>query len=224
MAFIVVEKGNQSDVGKKYLLGGNSLLIGRKTAENNPDISFNDEFISRRHAEICFDVNSYKIRDLNSTNGTSLDGQYIEPEKFYPLNDNATIGLGISSGSIQILLRFRMSLSIPTTRLKNTNIPEVSIVSWLRVGEKLGELWIDEKQVNLPKKEYEFIICLYKRAGNVCTREELISEVWPEVIDASGVSDAAIDQLVHRLRRKIEDNPSQPKRLISRKGFGYMLI
>ncbi len=32
---------------------------------------------------------------------------------------------------------------------------------------------------------------------------------------------AAIDQLIHRLRMKIEPTPLRPKRLISRKGFGY---
>ena len=63
-------------------------------------------------------------------------------------------------------------------------------------------------------------MCLQKTAGKVCTREELISEVWPEVCHAGGVSDAAIDQLVHRLRLKIEVNPSEPKRLINRRGSG----
>jgi len=224
MAFIIVEKGNKSDVGRKYQLQGNTVLVGRNAIENKPDISLDDEFVSRRHAEICFDTGIYKIRDLNSTNGTALNGQHIEPGKFYPLKDNATIGLGITSGVAQILLRFRTSLSIPTTRLTNTDIPELTLMSWLGIGEKLGEVWIDKKQVNLPKKEYDFIVCLYKRAGKVCTREELISEVWPEVLDSSGVSDAAIDQLVHRLRMKIETDPGQPKRLINQKGFGYTLV
>ncbi len=97
-------------------------------------------------------------------------------------------------------------------------------LNWLRIDEKIGEVWIDEKQVRLPKKEYRLIVFLQKRAGRVCTREELISDVWPEVCDASGVSDAAIDQLVHRLRLKIEADPSQPKRLVSRRGFGYILV
>jgi len=97
-------------------------------------------------------------------------------------------------------------------------------LTWLRIDERLGEVWIDGHQVRLPKKEYELVVCLQKRAGKVCTREELISEVWPEVCDASGVSDAAVDQLIHRLRLKIEVDPSQPKRLISRRGYGYMLV
>ena len=224
MAYVIVEKCNQSEVGKKYPLGENTALIGRKTADNSPDISFDDEFVSRRHAEISCDANSYKIRDLNSTNGTALDGVPIEPGQFYPLNDNATIGLGIASGDAQIILRFIKSLSIPTTRLTDAGIPEPDSVSWLKIGEKLGEIWIDEKLVSLTRQEYKFIIYLHKRAGSVCTREELISEVWPEVMDASGVSNAAIDQLVHRLRVKIEIDPSQPKRLVSRKGFGYMIV
>ena len=115
-----------------------------------------------------------------------------------------------------------MSTSI--THLTNPVIPEMDLISWLKVGDTLGEVWIDGKQINLPRKEYKFIVCLYQRAGKVCTREELISEVWPEVLNGCGVSDAAIDQLVHRLRYKIEIDPARPKRLISQRGFGYMLI
>jgi len=135
-----------------------------------------------------------------------------------------SIESGIMSGFVKVRLRFRMSMSTSITHLTNTNIHEMGLIGWLKVGDTLGEVWIDGKQINLPRKEYRFIVCLHRRAGKVCTREELISEVWPEVLNGSGVSDAAIDQLVHRLRYKIEIDPAQPKRLISQRGFGYMLI
>lgn len=224
MAFLVVEKGNGVEVGKKFPLGESTVLIGRKTGENNPDICLNDEFVSRNHAEICFEAPGYKIRDLNSTNGTALDGMRIAPGKFYPLKDNLAIGLGINSGVIRVMLRFKESISVPTTRLVDADMPELVTLSWIRIGENLGEIWVDGKAISLPKKEYDFILCLHNRAGKVCTREELIQEVWPEVLDSSGVSDAAIDQLVHRIRLKIERYPSHPERLVSKKGFGYMIM
>ena len=133
-------------------------------------------------------------------------------------------GLGIISEFVNVRGRFRMSMSTSFTNLGKTNISELDLISWLKVGDRLGEIWIDGKYIHLPKKEYKLIVCLHKKAGKVRTREELISEVWPEVLNGSGVSDAAIDQLVHRLRYKIEIDPRQPRRLISRRGFGYMLI
>ena len=94
---------------------------------------------------------------------------------------------------------------------------------WLRVDQDRKEVWIDGKLVALSKKEFNLVLLLYHRMGSVCSRNEIIAEVWPEVEDPGAVSDASIDQLIHRLREKIEINPSKPRRIISRKAFGYML-
>ena len=45
-----------------------------------------------------------------------------------------------------------------------------------------------------------------------------------DVQDPGAVSDATIDQLVHRLREKVEKVPSKPARIVSKKGFGYLLV
>ena len=224
MAFIIVERGNDLDIGKRFSLGENPVLIGRENTESNPDITLHDEYISRRHAEISFKNNCFQLRDLGSTNGTTVDEVRAAPEKFYPLKHDSVIGLGISDSGARVTLRFKETPTVSTTRIEAAKIRESSSISWLRIDESRGEIWVDEKQLILSRKEYDLILCLYNRAGKVCQRDELISEVWPEAVDPGGVSDAAIDQLVHRLRLKIEPDPSQPKRLIIRKGFGYMLV
>jgi DNA-binding response OmpR family regulator len=65
---------------------------------------------------------------------------------------------------------------------------------------------------------------LYLRAGQVCSRDDMIKAVWPEVLDPGAISDANIDQLVRRVRLKIEPDPSNPARLVLKKAFGYMLV
>ncbi len=224
MAFIIVEIGNNLDIGKRFSLGENPVLIGRRNTERNPDITLHDEYISRRHAEIDFKNNCFQLRDLRSTNGTTIDEVRITPEKFYPLKHDSVIGLGITDVGARVILRFKEYHTVSTTRIEPAKISESSSISWLRIDESRGEIWVDETKLILSRKEYDLILCLYNRVGRVCQRDELISEVWPEAIDQGGVSDAAIDQLVHRLRAKIEPNPSQPQRLIIRKGFGYMLV
>jgi hypothetical protein len=224
MAFIVIEKGNLKDTGKRIPLEEKTVLIGRGAPGNEPEIALDDEYISRRHAEIIFDQDCYRLRDLNSTNGTSLDNNRLEPGNTYLLQDDSLIGLGITAAGAKILLRFKGSPTVSTTRYNGELPAPVAPVSWLKIDESRGEIRVDEKPLVLPRKEYALITCLYNKAGKVCSREELISEVWPEVIDTAGVTDAAIDQLIYRLRSKIEADPSQPRRLVSRRGFGFMLI
>jgi DNA-binding response OmpR family regulator len=114
--------------------------------------------------------------------------------------------------------------TVSTTRIEGALLDKTAAVDWLDLDEKKGEVRIDGKLLILSRKEYDLILFLSKRAGSVCQRDELIAGVWPEVLDPGGVSDAAIDQLVHRLRLKIEPDPSHPRRLVSRKGFGFMLV
>ena len=224
MAFVIVEKGSREDVGKKYPIKGKTVIIGRASSENNPDIELHDDYISRQHVEISFHQNCFMLRDLESTNGTEISGQRITPGKLHQLKHNSVIGLGITSEAPRVLLRFKESSTDSTIRIEDVKPEKIRRITWLEVDEKRSEIRVDKKQLTVSRKEYDLIIFLYKRAGRICSRDELISEVWPEVVDPGGVSDAAIDQLIHRLRLKIEPDPSQPRRIISRKGFGYILV
>ncbi len=74
-------------------------------------------------------------------------------------------------------------------------------------------------------KEYRLLTCLQARPGEVCTREELIRAVWPEdAIYQHGVRDDSLAQLVRRLRRKIEPDPSNPVHLRTVPGRGYRFL
>jgi len=52
--------------------------------------------ISRRHAQITYDFSqqTYYLTDLNSSNGTTLNGQRLTPERSVQLTSGSTIGLG----------------------------------------------------------------------------------------------------------------------------------
>jgi hypothetical protein len=223
MAFLIVEKGHPKDVGKRFPLAAESVTIGRETTQNAPDIALNDEYVSRRHAEITFDHGRFVLRDLGSTNGTTADDRRIEPGQSYRLKHDSVIGLGVASGTAYVLLRFKESPTVSTARIEPDRTGEGGHLSWLRLDTAQGEVWVDQKPLTLSRKEYDLLLCLAGRAGRLCNREELIARVWPEAV-AAGVADAAIDQLVHRLRLKIEPDPEQPARLISRKGFGYTMV
>jgi pSer/pThr/pTyr-binding forkhead associated (FHA) protein len=224
MALLIVEKGNSQDVGRKITLGENTILIGRVTPESCPDLPLQDDFVSRKHAEIVFHQNCFKLRDLESTNGTLLDNIRVEPGKMYPLKHDSLIGLGIESGGARVIIRFEESLTLSTVRIDLPQKQIINDLAWININKQTEEVWVDEKRLTLTRLEYKLILFLYNNAGKLCHRDELIAGVWPEVENSGGVSDAAIDQLVHRIRIKIELDPSDPEHIISRKGYGIILV
>ncbi len=224
MAWLIIEKGDNQELGRKFSLGDKALLIGRATSEFMPDIALHDEYVSRRHAEVSFAVDHFLLRDLNSTNGTALDGLAVEPGNYYPLKQDSLIGLGVALGlEARVSLRFKESPTVTTTKIDLEAAP-LRPSGWLEIDADRGEVRVDGKLIVLSRKEYDLIVYLKHMAGKVCQKDDLVAEVWPEAADAAGVSDAAVDQLVHRLRLKIELDPGRPVRLTSRKGFGYTLV
>jgi len=215
VAFVIVEKGDHRDLGKTYPLDEDRVVIGRESPRGAPDIAINDDFVSRRHAEITHEQGRFWLRDLGSTNGTSIDQERIEPDRMYPLAHDAVIGLGVASGTARVLLRFNEAPSGSTAPME---INEVAggPTCWLAIDREKQEIKVDGKQVTLSRKEYDLIACLEAAAGRTCGRDELIAAVWPEAIEPAGVSDAAVDQLVHRLRQKVERDPARPERIVSR--------
>jgi DNA-binding winged helix-turn-helix (wHTH) protein len=72
----------------------------------------------------------------------------------------------------------------------------------------------------LSPQEYRLLEFLIQNQGTVIGRDEIISAVWPQTQVAEAISDEAIDQMVFRLRKKIEDEPATPKYILTVKGRG----
>jgi len=74
--------------------------------------------------------------------------------------------------------------------------------------------------IELTHREFELLYYLAKHLGQVMTREHLLQTVWG--YDYYG-DVRTVDVTVRRLREKIEDNPSHPTWLVTRRGVGYYL-
>ncbi|MFY9902154.1 MAG: response regulator YycF [Trichococcus sp.] len=94
---------------------------------------------------------------------------------------------------------------------------------------KIGSLIIHEDayivskrgvEIELTHREFELLHYLAKHIGQVMTREHLLQTVWG--YDYFG-DVRTVDVTVRRLREKIEDTPSHPTWLITRRGVGYFL-
>ncbi|RID81504.1 DNA-binding response regulator [Peribacillus asahii] len=82
------------------------------------------------------------------------------------------------------------------------------------VVSKRGEM------IELTHREFELLHYLAKHIGQVMTREHLLQTVWG--YDYFG-DVRTVDVTVRRLREKIEDNPSHPSWIVTRRGVGYYL-
>ncbi len=91
-----------------------------------------------------------------------------------------------------------------------------------------GDLLINlvEGKVSLGGEPLEFtgaeyrLLCLFlKNSGRVLTRNTILDRLW----DGSGsfVDDNTLSVYIHRLREKLEKNPSKPEHLKTIRGFGY---
>ena len=74
--------------------------------------------------------------------------------------------------------------------------------------------------IELTHREFELIHYLAKHIGQIMTREHLLQTVWG--YDYFG-DVRTVDVTVRRLREKIEDNPSHPNWIVTRRGVGYYL-
>jgi two-component system alkaline phosphatase synthesis response regulator PhoP len=76
------------------------------------------------------------------------------------------------------------------------------------------------RPVDLAPKEYELLLALWRRRGNVVSRHELLRSVW-------GYADEAVTRTVDthmgELRRKLENEPSAPRHLVTVRKAGYRL-
>jgi|RhiMetdeSRZDD1v2_1073273.scaffolds.fasta_scaffold1560164_1 two-component system, OmpR family, response regulator RegX3 len=80
------------------------------------------------------------------------------------------------------------------------------------------EVVIRGSTVQLPLKEFELLELLLDNAGRVLTRETLIDRVW----GSDYVGDTkTLDVHIKRLRSKVEDDPSNPSRIVTIRGLGY---
>ena len=82
-----------------------------------------------------------------------------------------------------------------------------------------GRVTLDSKPIELTRAEYRLLCLLVRNTGKVVTRDAILNELWDNAGDF--VDDNTLSVYIRRLREKVEDEPSQPKRLITIRGFGY---
>ena len=95
---------------------------------------------------------------------------------------------------------------------------EVLEIGDVRLDAGRHEVFVRGEPVALPLKEFELLELLLANAGRVLTRDVLIDRIWgPNYFGDT----KTLDVHVKRLRAKIEEDPSNPSRVVTIRGVGY---
>ncbi len=187
--------------GREHPLHGNLNRLGR-AVEN--EIVIVDKRVSREHAVIRREGRRFLLEDLGSTNGTFLNGERLQSA--IPLRDGDQIEVG------EVTFIFHD----PEGTSAETPFPE------LEVDREAAEVRLNRRRVHLSSKEYALLVFLYENRGKVCSKDEIGQVVWSEY--QTGIYDYQIENLVRRLRTKIETDPNAPQLLVTLRGLGYKLV
>src|SRR5699024_3202194 len=79
---------------------------------------------------------------------------------------------------------------------------------------------INGTEVEVTKHEFDLLYYLMAHPNVVFTREQLVQELYPH--NQQQILDRTIDAHIKKIREKVEATPSKPKRIMTKRGIGYM--
>lgn len=117
---------------------------------------------------------------------------------------------------------YRVKAQLRRTEYKQKPEAEQSVyIGALKIQSDSCQVIKDDKEIELTAREFEILKYLAENKGRVISRERLYETIWGE--DSFGCDNTVMVHIRH-LREKIEDNPNDPKYIITMKGLGYKLV
>lgn len=201
---LVVHEGQLE--GQRWLIESDAVTIGRGS---DCDIVLPERQVSRHHARIERDDGGYVLWDLGSKNGTFVNGEEVR-DRPRPLWDG---------DEIQIALCVKMGFVAA-----DATLPLTMEGVGLRLDQAARRVWVGNVELVPPLSpaQYRLLELLFEGQGRVCTRDEVVAAVWPDVAEA-GVSEQAIDALARRLRDRIAELDPDHQYIVTVRGHGFRL-
>ncbi len=205
-----------------------SLNINLKLSGNEvsvaPTLSEAKSHLANHHFDlICLDIGLPDGSGLDFCKDLRQSGEDTPILFMSALVDEATVVKGMTLGADDYLRKpFGVEeLKVRMNKVMRKFSPGTAMISF-------GPLTIDPiekivtvmgEMVNLGRKEVEILMILAKKAGNLVTRESIISAVY----DDNELYDRTIDSHMSHLRRKLKDVAGEKLKINSVYGLGYRL-
>ncbi len=91
----------------------------------------------------------------------------------------------------------------------------------IEIDEEKGEVRKKGKIVTLTFKEYKLLLYLAQNSNKILSKTQILDKVWGS--DFEGYENTLMVHISH-LRQKLEEDPANPKHIITVKGLGYKLV
>jgi hypothetical protein len=193
--------------GKRFFLEPRVLLIGR---DESNDLVIPERQVSRQHASVTHEEDGYVLRDLGSKNGTFVNGQQLAAP--HALQDG---------DEIQIAYCCKLTF-VGADATAPVVLDEQE--HGLRLDVESKRVWVAGQELDPPLSlaQYRLLALLYREAGRVYSRDEVVEAVWPED-DREGISEQAIDALARRLRERLAEADPEMQFVVTVRGHGFRL-
>lgn len=105
-------------------------------------------------------------------------------------------------------------------RYKPSARPALVRAGDLEIDDSVKQVKLKGRTVSLSPKEYELLKLLASEPGRVFSHQEIIAEVWQ---NKPLITSSDVTKYIYLLREKLEDDPENPKYILTVRGFGYKL-
>ena len=197
--------------GQRWTIN-DALVIGR---DGSCEIVVQDRQVSRYHARLMPSSEGVILEDLDSKNGTFVNGQRINESMVMQEGDLIQIALA----------QHFVYLSSDATMPLDTNIAssEEPVYS-LHMDNRSRRVWVKRQELIPPLsvQQFRLLHVLFEHRDQVVSRQELVESIWGDE-QGEGVSEQAIDALVRRLRDRLAALDSEHAYILTVRGHGLRL-
>ena len=170
------------------------------------------------------DINGFevlkKIREVNNVPVIMLTAKGEEDDRIQGLELGADDYITKPFSPRELVSRIRAVLR-RTKSFKEDQVDQIIVDDRLTIDFSRREVWVEGNKVDLRPTEYRLLYHLVQNAGWVNTHEQLLSKVWGfEYQDEPHY----VRLYVNYLRKKLEEDPSNPKYILTERGVGYRFV
>ncbi|MEZ0372038.1 MAG: response regulator [Candidatus Sericytochromatia bacterium] len=162
-----------------------------------------------------------RLREWTQIPVIVLSVQEQERDKVAALDRGADDYLTKPFGVQELLARIRVALRHAAARTEPGDDNSSVQFGPIRVDRASRQIWKGEEPVKLTKTEYKLLALLIQHAGKVLTHRHILREIW----GAEYTGETHYLQVyISQLRRKLEDDPTEPRYFLTEPGIGYRLL